>query len=745
MAMRHKKIRLRYKKERVLFSDVLPYELPFIFTNRYFYRFLVKNQIRIENDELKWDSHVEDGVLAIIKFLFNEKDKDLRKDGLLALSGKESRYFKRIPFTYCILHKPTKSRELTIIHPVNQIQMVDFYDKYRSLMLYYTNLDRFSLRHPSKVACYFYYKDRLHHTLLGRKTDKLELFFNEYENLRTYFSYERYNNIYKFYEDYRYQRAEKKFTHLLKFDIQSCFDSIYTHSISWATGGGRSLYKEHFVGSIDDTFASIWDQLMELMNYNETNGIVIGPEFSRIFAEIILQHVDQRVEVELLEDGEEYRFNKDYVCYRYVDDYFLFYNDEKVKDRAMSLFANILREFKMSINAEKTVFYERPFITDITRAKIQIDELIGSMLHYHQEEPKLEGDELKEDLDKGQEVVEDSKQINAERIDEALVDKSYLYIKANEFNKQFKAILTTCGVKSKDVVNYTLARICRKLETDLNKFDKFFKVLSTALTKEEFEDKCQDCQTVKMKKEKALSRFLLEIIDSVFFLYSNNKYVNTTLKVINILNNIIIMLDNPYVIGKENVPRFSNYIRDIVFKKIQDEISLVFQTSNLDENTQIETLYYLIILRSLRSKYHLPANELQNYMGIKMDDDGEISKYPDLNALSIIILLYYLGNEEQYEVMKKNLMMKVFEKFDKVSVAVRSINAELTILTLDLLTCPYISQDDKRTIAGKMKIFDVDFENMLRYFKKQHFMFTRWVGVDITKELNAKISQEVYS
>ena len=33
--MKKKKIRLKYKKERVLLSDILPYELPFIFTNYY--------------------------------------------------------------------------------------------------------------------------------------------------------------------------------------------------------------------------------------------------------------------------------------------------------------------------------------------------------------------------------------------------------------------------------------------------------------------------------------------------------------------------------------------------------------------------------------------------------------------------------------------------------------------------------------------------------------------------------------
>ncbi len=39
---KRKKIKLSYSKERVLFSDVLPYECPIFFSNRYLYRFLAK-------------------------------------------------------------------------------------------------------------------------------------------------------------------------------------------------------------------------------------------------------------------------------------------------------------------------------------------------------------------------------------------------------------------------------------------------------------------------------------------------------------------------------------------------------------------------------------------------------------------------------------------------------------------------------------------------------------------------------
>ena len=52
--MSNKKKYIRYPKERAILSDVLPYEIPITFSNRYLYRFLVENNIYI--DELVADS-----------------------------------------------------------------------------------------------------------------------------------------------------------------------------------------------------------------------------------------------------------------------------------------------------------------------------------------------------------------------------------------------------------------------------------------------------------------------------------------------------------------------------------------------------------------------------------------------------------------------------------------------------------------------------------------------------------------
>ncbi|MDR0602952.1 MAG: RNA-directed DNA polymerase [Bacteroidales bacterium] len=421
MRRKKKKIELKYKKERVVFSDVLPYETPLIFSNRHFYRFLVKHKIQIKDNELRWDTTMSDGAFESLKLLFGI---NVTTDKTVFVNIDKQRI--KIPFSYRIAHKQDKFRELAIIHPLNQLQMVEFYEKYKYLILHYCNQSNFSIRRPDKVACYFYYKDRLHEQLLGKKVDSKEEYMNEYENLKSYFSYQKYSNIYKFYEDYRYQRAEKKFNKLLKFDIQDCFNSIYTHSIVWATLGGKEQAKSALINkqSSKDTFGDFFDDLMQKMNYNETNGIVIGPEFSRIFAEIILQRIDKEVENEMI--SKKKYLKRDYECYRYVDDYFLFYNDDETKNQILEQFALRLREYKLTISDSKTKTFEKPFVTDITIAKQKIDSLFAEniKIKIHDEIVSESADEDKDEKDIAYTDENIDNRFNIKKLNEFFVRKN---------------------------------------------------------------------------------------------------------------------------------------------------------------------------------------------------------------------------------------------------------------------------------------------------------------------------------
>lgn len=176
---KRKKIKLSYSKERVLFSDVLPYECPIIFSNRYLYRFLAKylwtgEEQKIDNvtwNVLKQSKRLDQkdaNAFAALLFGCYEKGKRIGP-----LQHKPNDLF--YPYQFNIAHKANKARTLSIIHPYNQWQVVEFYEQYKYSILYLCNLSSYSIRKPHKIAQYFYYRDRLHRKLLGHESDKVEL------------------------------------------------------------------------------------------------------------------------------------------------------------------------------------------------------------------------------------------------------------------------------------------------------------------------------------------------------------------------------------------------------------------------------------------------------------------------------------------------------------------------------------------------------------------------------------------
>lgn len=725
---KRKKIKLSYSKERVLFSDVLPYECPIIFSNRYLYRFLAKylwvgEEQKVDNitwNVLKQSKRLDEkdaNTFAALLFGCYEKDKKIE-----ILQHRPNALF--YPYQFNIAHKTNKTRTLSIIHPYNQWQVVEFYDQYKYSILYLCSQSKFSLRKPHKIAQYFYYRDRLHRRLSGHESDKVELFFNEYENLKTYFSYEKYSNIYKFYEDYRYQRAEKKFKHLVKFDLQSCFDSIYTHTISWATAGGADKVKvlPGYHGSwVGDAF----DNLMQSVNARETNGIVIGPEFSRIFAEIILQYIDQKVEQELL--GKDLRQKSSYECYRYVDDYFLFYNDEKDRNLFMESLTKWLKEFKLQISPSKTEEFERPFITKVTIAKQRIENLLSNIFStplWEEVESKLNTEE-----------EEDTEDEESDKDREILDRKFNIYLSANSVNAQIKAIVKECGIEYRDIANYLLEKTSQRLDAFLNRYEIGFKKYERLMSKEEANK--DEVEIHAQRVQRKLTSYLVSLIDVAFFVFNSNRQINTTLKLLKIMNSIIIYGKRHGDFKVNPEVRFQTISKDIIFKKIQDEIALVLATTDTHRNTLHESLYLLILAKELGYAYLLAPEVIKSFIG-----KSELQ----YNLFACIILLYYYANHKCYYEQKALLKKEILKKYRLVAESERKRNSELTILTADMMTCPFVDNAYKQSLLTLIGITEMkDQQMIMRFAKKQKYIFTRWTMFNLNKELQAKISQEVYS
>jgi hypothetical protein len=312
-----RKIYIGNSKERVILSDLLPYETPATFSNRRFYRFLIDNEIKLIGDKLSWKNKLIEfkSLVKLVFGLFESKTIVKEGDDFIIINRK---FLTTIPHKYKISKGSNDFRELSIIHPLGQLLSVNFYDEYKELILYYSSNSKFSLRKPHKIASFFYYKDKTFYSQLAYDHEHHipEISSQEYLNIKTFFSYKRLSNIYKFYESKEFHRYEKKYNHLYRFDISKCFDSIYTHSIGWSLLR-RNAVKDDLNGS-GSTFSGHFDELMMAINYGETNGIVVGPEMSRIFAELILQSVDVDILNKINHKVRDARHKIDFELFRYV-------------------------------------------------------------------------------------------------------------------------------------------------------------------------------------------------------------------------------------------------------------------------------------------------------------------------------------------------------------------------------------------------------------------------------------------
>ena len=130
---------------------------------------------------------------------------------------------------------------------------------------------------------------------------------------------------------------------VVKTDITLFYPSIYTHSIAWAAyGKGRVKNKlDTYRGSLADRI----DILVRSCNQNQTVGIPIGPETSRIVAGIISARIDKDYCDANLSTGSIDRLQ---------DDWTIGVGSLEEAELVLSTISRLYRNYGLSINGSKT-------------------------------------------------------------------------------------------------------------------------------------------------------------------------------------------------------------------------------------------------------------------------------------------------------------------------------------------------------------------------------------------------------
>lgn len=321
-----------------ILTDVLPTELSDRFTFSYFYDYLINQNVEVTD---------------MIKFLMKLKNKS--KQGTLF---KGSNNWVTMPLKYTIMKDLHTDREISLLQPMAAVQLFAFIAIYQKELL--TLLDKnsiFSLRfhHRNNDLCYKnknksviqYFLDES--TIAGRDI---------IEQTGMFFDINPYKSIAAFTSSEDWLILNSKYNYFIRTDYKACFDSIYTHTFKWLIGKDVNDTKDFKNTNI---YTSI-DRILQNINARTSNGIVVGPEFSRMIAEILLQSIDNSVYSKLLNKG--IIAGEHYNVFRFVDDIFIFAESERLANDIIDIYAEAARKYLLRLNEAKLYKNKVPFVLD---------------------------------------------------------------------------------------------------------------------------------------------------------------------------------------------------------------------------------------------------------------------------------------------------------------------------------------------------------------------------------------------
>lgn len=652
-----KRTRRRVEKEdfaRILLTETSTYDVPILLSNLGLY--------------WHWKKYQEGKSLfpEVMKLLFRDDDD------------------YTIPLSFKVRKSGGSFRTLALMHPRSQIKFIEFYKKFDQQILLACQKSRYSIRFPERVGSKYYVRN-IHEN--RRKYRSRAISTVEYESrskyLTTYFSYRSHTRLHSFYDSDDFRLLEKKYTAFWSIDVSRCFESIYTHSITWA------LKNKHFAKNniFPNTFGAIFDRLMQSTNYNETAGIVIGSEISRLFAEIIFQKIDQNIYSRLLAlgcvEGE------DYTIRRYVDDIMIFSISEDVAKNVLGVAIDALREFKLNINDSKTIKTNRPFITEQSKSMRLVKNSYRSLI----EKLLAESDEPENRIRKPRIIFN---------------RKSFV----RTYLEEVKLACVGAPLNYGLVAGYLISSFSNLLIS--------------------FADENLNLSLEEESKKNSYANFFYTVLEIIFHLYTVSPNQNGSIKIGLVVQSACTFFD-------AKIKEESNSIRSLIYTLATDffrSSSFYVSAKDNDEYATIESLNMLAAVKVLGKNFIISPQIISKIVDLKKDRT--------MSYFEIITLLYYIGDTEESVYLKIRDDVIKHAKRTLNTLDDLKENSEKFHLLLDMLACPFVDKSVRNMLTKALwkQLFhkspsDIEADALQNEFARYPW-FASWDSAEILNSLEKK-------
>lgn len=593
---------------------------------------------------------------------------------------------RTLPYRYAIRKGPTSLRKLSLAHPSLQIEFCRFYRDYPETITYLCQKSPITLRAPRKVSNSMF---RRKGESSGKYKDSDIRIDTLEEELgqRHASSYFAYRGLNRLWKFYE---GGDFLEHEKTFPVFQTLDVANCFESVYTHSLAWAVKGKEFAKTFSgysNQFADRFDRLIRNSNDGETNGVPVGSELSRIFVEILFQAIDLRVISRLRSLDPPIEVHRDYQLFRYVDDFLLFACDEQVADAVSAAVSEELLEFNLYINSNKVARHKRPFVTD----KAYLVSRTKSAL------AKLDASITRAE-DQGGFVA---------NFPAVIRNESAIF---RSFTDSIKTICHSGSGTYSDVAPLLIAAIGKRVARTIERHERDSNQLSAT---------------------KEVRQHLQLFVRLLLYFFAVSPQVASSYRIAR-----AIILADRFV--STHAPTYSNVFRTRIMDQIHENQLLPSSPVGSERAASLEQLNLLLATSDFG----------ENFLASPSTLVAHLEPESDASYFKIVSLLYYARNYPQYEDLRSRIEKSIRSRI-QADGTLRFHEAETAHLTLDVLSCPYVSQPTRaalleallKTAAGRNCSPQVNQATALKSLQDV-FWFVKWTNLDLVKllerrELNA--------
>lgn len=639
---------------RALITDTMPGDVPIIISNDGFYRNLKSPSANMHNREF------------LGRLLTGQKPYTM-------------------PYRYHISRAGGASRKLSLMHPAGQRDVAAFYQRDGHLICYHCRKSQASIRSPRKIGSLFFVRGPISEKNLLKKSgiDTVDI-ENSVSNPASYFSYKGVDRAFKFFNSADYTSLEKKYGMMCLADVSKCFSSIYTHTLFWAIADVQTAKDS----VRQDTFSNRFDRLMQSVNFNETNGICVGAEVSRVFAELILSEVDRRAITKLERSG--WRWKSDFEFRRYVDDFYIFARDEVIVGHVLAAIRLALSDFNLHLNEEKTNVVSRPFITKKSRVVLGADRILQEFLRS---------------------FIRTSKANEGTYCYPKTIWRSQALLRS--FLDSIKANCFDNGAGYDAVSNYVIGALAGRVSALISDYDKG--ILREAVSDEDYVGA------------------IMVLLEAIYFLYNVDPTVPSSLRVaqaaIQAFNLLSVKVPSRTTFLSEQIVRWTfQFAKSFM-------ASATFKATGC---VPLEAINVLLVLGEVGREQELTFKALHDFC----------SPCDSHQYFELVSYLFCLKGDPAFASLRSDLFARASALL--LSGPDLAIDAQCAHLALDILSCPYVDKNDRallfRGLRTRMNLPNISLADAIAAVESFEAApwFVRWDNANLLHMIRKKELSAVY-